>query len=385
LSPFFGEKIALKIQWAINFTFITACNLGVLLIMSFSFGTITRDGQLVHTATRRQHILGAERALVVEIAPTAGATAMTQRENIANGLWTVFVRCLTLTNQCYARGLGYDNISAFVAQQGEDKLIGPLLKRWLEAHPTNTGAVISDSHIEALRKVYLGHYFRDWKPGEGDQAKLAMIHAFGEDGDALRRDMNGSRSWPQSKVLTDTLISVMCAVNREEVRISVDTRGRDADTMGAAMTSFGAWRKGHSLWNRNDASLNFNSTRMERHLLSAERMDSPIYLSAEYFQRLSAAYDDAAHIFGHDYDNNDAMCVTLLHEASHMYAAAEDHWYFYGNDADGLRAVTNEGHTVSKNQSYQCETNLTVVNADSIGWFLFWFGGGKTIGGMAAH
>ena len=330
---------------------------------------------------RSDTLYGMQRTLTIKMDNRYRTSAY---QKLADNMWRVYERAVAITNEAFAKGLGYIDF-ADMQRRTTHYNLGPRLKDWLKIQRTMVRSRMASQWTNLSQDFILGQLRKNWKLDNHQQTKRACRTVLGQQAESIRTSLLDANPSEKAKIFRETLLAVICSLNLENVYIRFD-KSEDSPggniTLGTARVAYGAWRTGHSVFDANHPDIAFDRGRMEEHLVSDVKHEVPIYLSPDYMVEQTLLQSEYANLFGATYTNEDLMTITLLHEASHMFAGTEDHWYFEPNARHTLEAIRCDGWAnpaTSHADSIACDTNLCVLNADTIGWFLFWYGGGKTL------
>lgn len=171
----------------------------------------------------------------------------------------------------------------------------------------------------------------------------------------------------------ECILGIISAFNLEHVYVQVDKMG----AVGSSGKSYANWRAYHDTWDPKDPNLAFKRDRMEKHLVADYAKKSPIKLNIAYIsdKEEGGEYND---VYGQKLTLADHITKTFIHEASHMWCAAEDHYYWRPLKGElrayaslSCKAGVKSGDLIPQNE---VETERSILNADTFGWFLYWWG-----------
>ena len=288
----------------------------------------------------------------------------------------VYVRAVKTLNNCLAKGLGYRNGDELWAREPE-AMIHTRWKdyeKWLRVRSgPNAGTRRWGHACEFIWKRYLS----DWRLDRNRNTMEYFKRVFGNQWkmthekmcmrnpcqkvDALGRPMVGKDLAKVGVTIKGSMLAVIAGLNLRNVYVMIE----DApDYIGAAAQSYGSWRY---------AGNPMETTRTEMHLLDW-LPEGAICLNKKYLnKKVPYAYKG---LYGRDVTKADIMTVTLIHEACHVFVAAADYFYFEPCHCKLRAEAAADSSLDSGTPIPNPDTAHCAVNADSLAWFLYYWGDG---------
>lgn len=283
----------------------------------------------------------------------------------------VIRRALIITNNCYALGLAYRSLKELMNRNPSRDIYTrqkDFLKLQLKKMNSHTWGREVDLCFGPIRK--------EFRLKRDKSTKIFFQRMFGVNHAALLENMCTKLPTNRAAMLRNTCIGVIGGLNLSAIYIKIKTLG----ALGESATSFGGWRDVAGGYDPTDVSTSFTRERMENQLHAYNPGDAidlnKDLLSNEIGDHARTGSNEWKNVYGVKYTLEDIMTLTLIHEASHVFAATEDH-YYYEPHGGVLQA---EDQMNNGNVTLIPATNRCVMNADSIGWFLYFFGGGPETG-----
>lgn len=314
-------------------------------------------------------IFGGERTLHVNYDGVVGLTSEAEIR-IKSLVPKIFKRAVMATNHAWARGLAYESAAALESAE-PGALPYTRLKDWLKIQRKMVKSdVVTMWNSDSFDFIY-GPYRKKWKVDRHSDTKEIFSRLLGADHTALHQSMLSSEPSEYAKIFRESLMGVISGMNLENVYIRITTM----NSVGSSGKSHGNWRLYHEGWNTDHANIAYERNRMEEHLVSDYAKRLPISLSVKYISTAEEGgqYSD---VYGASMTLEDHITKTFLHEGGHMWVAAEDHYYWRPKSGKlAAYASLSRKAGVSKNDIVLSpETERCVLNADTLGWFLYWWG-----------
>lgn len=269
----------------------------------------------------------------------------------------------------HAKALGHKSGAAMLSAD-PGRMLHTRLKDWFKLQVRRRQGTVWTS--EAANFVF-DCFKSEWRLDRTTTTKTAFMRVFGAEAAALheqccRPAKDIDPAWkPRVEALLNTLLSVVAGLSLGDVYVFV----RKMAAVGSASTSYGDWRY---------VGDRLEHLRLEQQLCAVSG-SPPININIEYLRNevetpeLSKSFGDYRNLYGENLTLEDHITKTFLHEASHKFAATAD-YYYYRPRTGALRCERGGDSPKSVGDLPAAETDRCIVNADSIGWFLYYWGDG---------
>lgn len=290
----------------------------------------------------------------------------------------VFVRAVTTCNNVLAKGLTYASAADMLSKKKSLMMYTKWqdFGKWVHIRQgSDKGKRRWDHACEFIWKEYSDN----WRLDRNKTTKESFVRVFGDKAavtheklclrdpfqklDVLGRDLGDQDMATIAKTTKGSLLAVIAGLNLKDVYVNVKSMG---GTIGSAGMSHGSWR-----YMGDPMPL----TRTEEHLYKWAP-NRPINLNKSY---LSANVPNSYKgLYGTNRSKADIITLTLIHEAAHVFIAAADYFYFEPHNKK-LRAEAAADHSSSAGTPIpNPKTTQCAVNADSLAWFIYFWGGGQS-------
>lgn len=323
----------------------------------------------IQTFRREFELLDGPRKLhmmydTADLAPLELATAKVRSLRLAR-------RAVEICANVHAKALGHKSAAAMLTAD-PGRMLHTRLKDWFKLQVRRRQGMVWTSDTA---NFVFDCFKNDWRLDRGSTTKTAFVRVFGGDAEALheqccRPAKDVETAWkPRVEALLNTLQAVVAGLSLGDIYLYV----RKMAAVGSASTSYGDWRY---------VGDRLEQLRLESQL-SAVSGSPPININIEYLRNevetpeLSTSFGDYRNLYGENLTLEDHITKTLIHEASHKFAATAD-YYYYRPRTGALRCERGGDSPTSVGDLPTAETDRCVVNADSIGWFLYFWGDGTS-------
>lgn len=322
------------------------------------------------TWTKELEILDGKRKLHIVYMP--GTLSEMDLAQVKVRLPRVFRRAVLICNNCHAKALAFKSADGMMRTR-KNRMLFTLLKDFLKLQMKKRHAGTWTSQADFIFKSFIN----DWRLDRNSTTKDFMKRVFGTNAMTLHEQMCGKTPNQLAQTVRNTMIATIAGINLENVYIYAQNMG----AVGSALLSHGDWR---------EAGDGFARARMEEHL-DAWESDNPIDLNKNYFKNVteigdgeSGSWSDYRGLYRVDLTFEDHLTKTLIHEASHLFAGTADYYYFRPHNKK-LRA-DKAGDLPDGSPAHPVPTTQNcALNADSIAWFLYYWGGGQQTADLDAY
>lgn len=331
-----------------------------------------RKGSVMPTRTwtKELEILGGKRKLHIVYDPSTLSEMDLAQVKVR--LPRVFRRAVLITNNCHAKALAFKSAEAMMRVK-KHRMLYTLLKDYLKLQMRKRHSGAWTTHSDFI----FSSFINEWRLDRNKPTKDYMARVFGTNATTLHGQMCGKTPNELAQTVRNTMLSTISGLNLENVYICAKNMG----AVGSALYSHGGWRY---------AGQGFSRTRMEEHLNAWEE-DNPINLNKNYFKNVteigdgeSGSWSDYRGLYGVNLTFEDHLTKTLIHEASHLFAGSADYYYFRPHNRK-LRA-DKAGDLPDPSPAHPVATTENcALNADSIAWFLYYWGDGQQTGDLDAY
>jgi hypothetical protein len=285
-----------------------------------------------------------------------------------------FMKIVLGMNHAYARALGYKD-AADLERNWPTAMPYTRLKDWLKIQRKMIASPNVSQWSESSADMIFGSDIkRRFRLDRHNDTLLIGKRLLGAQYATLLESAVSSTPTDKAEIFLQSLLGIIAAFNLEHVYVNIDVM----NAVGSSGTVVPhGWRAYHDVWDPTLQNISYTRGKMETALNSEDARTKPINLNIDYI-KVDAEGGGYENVYGVNMSLLEHIIKTFIHEASHMWVATEDHYYWRpSNGTLSAHASLSTAPGVSngtKLLSGQVETERSILNADTYGWFLYWWG-----------